>query len=55
MIRRIALTFVFFAGLSGSYAMAGDKAEEVSPVMQCLVGCMNGGSTLTACVDVCVP
>jgi hypothetical protein len=54
MIRRIAVTFVFFAGLSASYAMATPK-QTLSPVMQCLSNCTGGGNSLDACVGVCVP
>lgn len=54
MIRRIAITFAFFAGLSGSYAMAVPNSP-ISPEMQCIATCHGNGFTLESCANFCVP
>jgi hypothetical protein len=52
MVRRIALTFAFFASLSGSYAMATEIGE-LSPIMQCIANCHNAGGGFGSCADAC--
>lgn len=48
MIRRIALTFAFFASLAGSHAMATE------PVLECIHTCSaDFGIDITSCTSIC--